>query len=86
MSTTPDDSTPRRHSLTMWGAAAGLLVLLPAMYVGSFGVWYWLFQRGLISESAAEWVGVMFIPLGWLADQLPLLETAICAYMEWLEP
>ncbi len=86
MFTSSDQSTPRRHSLTMWGAAAGLLVLLPAMYVGSFGACYWLVQRRWISESTAEWVGVMFIPLGWLVDQLPVLRPALFAYMEWLEP
>ncbi len=60
-----DESTPRRHSLTMWGAAGGdCWCCCRRCTSGRSGV-LWL-VLGWMSESTAEWVGVMFIPLGWL--------------------
>ncbi len=56
------------------------------MYVGSFGAVVWLYGRGWISESSAEWLGVVFIPLGWFVEQSPALEPAFDAYIEWLGP
>lgn len=83
MSENPDDPSTRRGSMAVWGTDAGLFVLLPFLYVGSFGVCVWMYDRGWISEPMLEYVGPIYMPLWYAAETNPGLEAILIAFDEW---
>jgi hypothetical protein len=82
-----DDKATKRGG----GAAVALvlvvvLVLLPMLYVLSVGPVARLADNGLIDQNWNTVLGVIYWPLDWTADNVPVVGPAIIWYVESWQP
>lgn len=74
MSDTSADSTSPRASLGLWLGGAGLMLLLPVLYVASTGPFIWLVEHNWISEPTAEYLQYVYTPLIIACEYSPLIQ------------
>lgn len=75
----PREHESRRRPGAVAALCAGILCLLPALYVLSIGPFVWLVERGFIDDESQ--LGIVYAPLGLLVEAMPALEELLESYI-----
>ena len=81
-----DKATKRGGGAVVVMALVAVLVLLPLLYVLSVGPVARLADNGLIDQKWQTVFGVIYWPLDWTAENVPVVGPAIIGYVEWWQP
>jgi hypothetical protein len=76
------ESVKKEKSGVLTVAVVVLLVLLPLIYLFAVGPIVWLSTNGYLSENAKYIINVVYEPLGYLLDKVPLFNSI---YQWWVE-
>jgi hypothetical protein len=83
MTETPDKASAANGNLAFRFAGAGMVVLLPVLYVASIGPACWLLNRGWISPTAEMVLTYFYLPIAWGVRNLPAVQSSYEAYLAW---
>jgi hypothetical protein len=83
---TSDKNTSPGGIATFRFAAAGLLMLLPVLYVASIGPACRLQSLGYFSDTTEKVLAYFYRPIGLAVEYSPTVASAFDAYLEWWIP
>jgi hypothetical protein len=81
-----EKATKRGGGAVVVMALVVVVVLLPLLYVLSVGPVARLADNGLIDQKWNTVLGVIYWPLDWTAENVPVVGPAIIGYVEWWQP
>jgi hypothetical protein len=80
---TTEETPSRRGSPSVWLGGAGLLFLMPVLYVASTGPFVWLIEQKWISETTSDTIILLvYTPILWTAENIPGAESLLEAYID----
>ena len=77
-----DKPTKRGGGAVVVMALVAVLVLLPMLYVLSIGPVVWLVSNGRIGPSFQSGLEMVYAPLEWTVNEVPLIRGPIVMYAE----
>jgi hypothetical protein len=86
MTESPDNASAANGNLSFRFAAAGLLMLLPVLYVASIGPACRLQSLGCFSETTEMVLTYFYRPIALAVKSSPVVASAFEAYLEWWIP